>query len=160
MAASQVRAFLGSWGIDIRLLCVASVSFVTVIWSASNRYSALEAHLDQLDRGQTQLQQSIVHQDELWNASLKQQVSALTNSLTSLSDNASKERAILGQRLGTLEAWRDEEQKRDTEREMAIARLSEQVTSVNSNISDIKSMIETLMVRAVSKQMFSAGAGR
>lgn len=144
---SSFKSWLAKFGLDIKSAFTFMFVCVTFIWGASIKYSAFNDHMNQIDRTQIELKESMRRQDEQWDASLKANSVAIVEQLKQMNTQSSLERGNLATRISTIESWRMEEEKRDVAEDTAIARIGEQVVATHSDVADLKTLLESIILK-------------
>lgn len=144
---SSFKSWLANFGLDIKSACTLVCACVTIIWGASIKYSAFNDHMNQIDHTQIELKESMRRQDEQWDASLKANSVAIIEQLKQMNAQTALERNNLATRMSTIESWRIEEEKRDVAEDTAIARIGEQVSATHSDVADLKTLIESIILK-------------
>lgn len=143
------KTWLSNFGLDVKSFCTLTFACVTLIWSVSVKYSAFTDHMTQIDRTQIELKDSMRRQDEQWDAALKANSAAIVESLKQMNAQSALERNNLATRMATIESWRLEEEKRDVAEETSIARIGEQIAATHSDVTDLKTLLENVLVKGV-----------
>lgn len=144
---SSFKSWLAKFGLDIKSACTFLFVCVTFIWGVSIKYSAFNDHMNQIDRTQIELKESMRRQDEQWDASLKANSVAIIEQLKQMNTQSALERGNIATRISAIESWRLEEEKRDVAEDTAIARIGEQVVATHSDVSDLKTLLESLILK-------------
>ena len=146
MSSFNVRDFLERLGLDIRTVFSGLIVIVCALWTLSAQYENAQNHFAVLDRNQSGIEQSLIEHDATWRKALADNSQQLADHLKQLQDQNLKAQEELSNRVTVLENWRADEQKRDEQEEMTIARIGEQITSMNSSVADVKTMLQGIMI--------------
>lgn len=144
---TSFRAWLAKFGLDPKTAVSLVLTCFVFVWGASIKYSAFNEHMDRIDHAQMEIKESMHRQDEQWNESLKANSTAIIEQLKQMSAQEALERNNLATRMTTLENWRTEEEKRDIAEDTSIARIGEQVSATHSDVSDLKNLLESLIIK-------------
>ena len=146
MSMSNFRNLIERLGLDIRTVCAGGIAVVCALWTLSGQYQNMQSHFQILDSNQTSIESTLTRHDEEWQKTLAENNEQLTEHLKQLQDQNIKAQQELSSRVANLESWRDAEQKRDEQEDMIIARVGEQITSVNASITDMKGMLQGIVM--------------
>lgn len=144
---TSFRSWLQKFGMDFRTFAALLMMGCTAIWGASVKYSMFLDHMNEIDKTQIEIKDSMRRQDEHWNDALKAQTNVLVDQLRQMNAQNVLEQKTLDNRLNTMEHWRSEEEKRDTIEDTAIARIGEQVSATHSDVGDLKNLLENIIIQ-------------